>query len=48
MALNIPIPVIADILGQATIKVTEKHYLHTSPQQVAEAMAALGTRLAIG
>ncbi len=29
-------------------EVTEKHYLHTSPQQVAEAMAALGTRLAIG
>ncbi len=48
MALNIPVPVIADILGQATIRVTEKHYLHTSPQQVAEAMAALGTRLAIG
>lgn len=47
MALNVPIPVIADILGQATIKVTERHYLHTSPQQMAEAMAALGTRLSI-
>lgn len=47
MALNVPVPVIADILGQGTITVTERHYLHSSPEQIRAALMQLSDRYAL-
>lgn len=44
-AMGVPLRVIADILGHATITVTRDHYLHSSEVQRSEAMALLSGRL---